>query len=70
MDDCGVIAAPPNCLKSDARTRSHSQSSAKWSKLCAGFRAQRFRSAGRLRTAFLNGRRRVRRHPLREDRSP
>jgi hypothetical protein len=56
MDDWGVVAAPRDCLESDARTRSHSESSAKSSNLCVVFRAQRFWSAGRLRTAFLNGR--------------
>ena len=61
MDDRGVIAAPRDCLESDARTRSHSESSAKSSNLCVVFRAQRFWSAGRPRVAFLNCRMPVRR---------
>jgi hypothetical protein len=61
MADWGVVAAPGDCLESDARTGSHSESSAKSSNLCAVFRAQHFGSAGRLRTAFLNGRMPVRR---------
>ena len=56
MDDWGVVAAPRDCLESDARARSHSESSAKSSYFCAVFRARRFGSAGRRRTAFLNGR--------------
>ena len=40
MDDRGVVAALGDCLESDARTRSHSESSAKSSNLCAVFRAQ------------------------------
>ena len=65
MDDWGVVAAPRDCLESDARTRSHSESSAKSSYFWAAFRAQRFGSAGRLRTAFLNGRIPLRRRALR-----
>jgi hypothetical protein len=63
MDDWGVVAAPRNCPKSDARRRSHSESCAKSTNLCAIFRAQRFLlaksfgvgSAGRIGTPFLNG---------------
>lgn len=65
MDDWGIVAVPLNYLESDARMRSHSESSAKSSNLCAAFRAQRFGSAERLRTAFLNGRMPVRRRALR-----
>jgi hypothetical protein len=42
MDDWGVVAAPRDCLESDAKTRSHSESSAKSSNLCVVFRAHRF----------------------------
>jgi hypothetical protein len=65
MDDRRVVAAPADCLESDTRTRSHSESSAKSSNLYAVFRAQRFGSAGRLRTAFLNGRMPVHQRALR-----
>jgi hypothetical protein len=65
MDDCVIVAAPRDCLESDARTRSQSESSAKSSYFCVVFRAQRFGSAGRLRTAFLNGGMPVRQRALR-----
>jgi hypothetical protein len=42
--------------ESDARTRAHSQSLAKWKVVFSEFRAQRFRSAMRLRIALLHQR--------------